>query len=194
MKRKYTKKASPSFSPYPYPVVKQSDETPRQRPTSSVRNANTVKTNVKQAPAEKEDYIIKRSTEAALIYDELAADFDVAAAFKGAEEWIPTFDSFNRKPSVRVQWRGHPLKIKHMPYYDRLHRDEASIAATLRLTPEQYLKCKWALILAAKNAYETKSLFRKSEAQKVCCIDVNKTSVLWNAFGKLGWLGPMWPQ
>lgn len=81
-----------------------------------------------------------------------------------------------------------------MPYFDKLHAGEVTIAATLRLTPEQYLKCKWALVLAAKDAYETNALFRKSEAQKVCCIDVNKTSVLWNAFGKLGWLGSNWPQ
>lgn len=81
-----------------------------------------------------------------------------------------------------------------MPYFEKLHSGEATIAATLRLTPEQYLKCKWALVLAAKDAYENNTPFRKSEAQKVCCIDVNKTSVLWNAFGKLGWLGSNWPQ
>lgn len=81
-----------------------------------------------------------------------------------------------------------------MPYFEKLHPGEATIASTLRLTPEQYLKCKWALVLAAKEAHETNQLFRKSEAQKVCCIDVNKTSVLWHAFGKLGWLGKRWPQ
>lgn len=81
-----------------------------------------------------------------------------------------------------------------MPFFEKLHPGEASIAASLRLMPGQYLKCKWALVLAAKHAYETKSMFRKSEAQKVCCIDVNKTSVLWNTFGKLGWLGPKWPH
>ncbi|KAI8371858.1 hypothetical protein BD560DRAFT_105797 [Blakeslea trispora] len=142
----------------------------------------------------EEELIVKKHTEAALVYDRLSADMSIATIFKGAEEWIPSYESFNRKPSVRVQWKGYPLKIKKMPYYEKLHRDEASMAATLRLTPEQFLKCKWALVLAAKEAYDTKSPFRKSEAQKVCCIDVNKTSVLWNAFGKLGWLGPMWPQ
>lgn len=81
-----------------------------------------------------------------------------------------------------------------MPFFEKLHAGEVSIAASLRLTPEQYLKCKWALVLAAKEASENNALFRKSEAQKVCCIDVNKTSVLWNAFGKLGWLGSKWPQ
>jgi hypothetical protein len=81
-----------------------------------------------------------------------------------------------------------------MEYFDRLHPGEATIAATLRLTPEQYIKCKRALILAAYEASENNSLFRKSEAQRVCCIDVNKTSALWNVFGKLGWLGTKWPR
>ncbi|KAI8970123.1 hypothetical protein BDF20DRAFT_990433 [Mycotypha africana] len=136
----------------------------------------------------------KSKTEAASMFDNLSVDCDPTTLFVGAEEWIPSDDVFNRRPHVRIQWKGSPLKIKNMPYYEKLHAGEAYIAATLRLTPEQYLKCKWALILAAKKAAEDNSLFRKSEAQKVCCIDVNKTSVLWNTFGKLGWLGSKWPQ
>jgi hypothetical protein len=156
----------------------------------------------------------KAKTDAALVYDNLSADSDQATLFRNSEEWIPSLEVFNRKPTVRISWKGKcliinyyrlhkrlksclkgsPLRIKHMPYFEKLHSGEATIAGTLRLTPEQYLKCKWALVLAAKHAYETKSMFRKSEAQKVCCIDVNKTSVLWNTFGKLGWLGSKWPQ
>ncbi|GAN11079.1 hypothetical protein MAM1_0466c10634 [Mucor ambiguus] len=136
----------------------------------------------------------KSGTGAAHIYENLSADCDQATLFLNSEEWIPSLEVFNRRPTIRVSWKGSPLKIKTMPYYDKLHPGEATIAATLRLTPEQYLKCKWALVLAAKEADETGALFRKSEAQKVCCIDVNKTSVLWNAFGRLGWLGSKWPQ
>ncbi|KAL9538817.1 hypothetical protein MBANPS3_010660 [Mucor bainieri] len=146
-------------------------------------------------PAEPSTEFIKKSgTGAAHIFENLSADCDQAALFLNSEEWIPSLEVFNRRPTIRVSWKGSPLKIKTMPYYDKLHPGEATIAATLRLTPEQYLKCKWALVLAAKEADETGSLFRKSEAQKVCCIDVNKTSVLWNAFGRLGWLGSKWPQ
>ncbi|KAG2206865.1 hypothetical protein INT47_007622 [Mucor saturninus] len=136
----------------------------------------------------------KAKTSEAYIYDTLSADWDQAAVFLNNEHWIPNVDVFNRRPMVRISWKGSPLKIRNMPYFEKLHAGEVTIAATLRLTPEQYLKCKWALILAAKDASENNTLFRKSEAQKVCCIDVNKTSVLWNAFGKLGWLGSKWPQ
>lgn len=166
------------------------------------------------AQTEQVEFTKKSGTGAAHIYDNLSADCDQATLFLDAEEWIPNLEVFNRKPTIRVSWKGKlpkinvcnssvlsdsvyigsPLKIKTMPYFDKLHSGEVTIAATLRLTPEQYLKCKWALVLAAKEANETGALFRKSEAQKVCCIDVNKTSVLWNTFGRLGWLGSKWPQ
>ncbi|KAI8332156.1 hypothetical protein EDC96DRAFT_611899 [Choanephora cucurbitarum] len=177
------------FSPEKKKVASRPQSTITPQYVDSIQQYSTKNTSL-----EKEDLIAKRSTEAALLYDRLNAEMDINVVFRGAEEWIPSYEPLNRKPTVRVQWKGHPLKIKKMPYYEKLHRNEASMAAILRLTPEQFLKCKWALILAAKEAYDTKSLFRKSEAQKVCCIDVNKTSALWNAFGKLGWLGPMWPQ
>ncbi|OBZ89449.1 hypothetical protein A0J61_02510 [Choanephora cucurbitarum] len=175
--------------------LEKKEVVPRQQPTITAQDVDSIQQDsIKNTSLEKEDFIAKKSTEAALLYDRLSAEMDINVVFKGAEEWIPSYEPLDRKPAVRVQWKGHPLKIKKMPYYEKLHRNEASMAAILRLTPEQFLKCKWALILAAKDAYDTKSLFRKSEAQKVCCIDVNKTSALWNAFGKLGWLGPMWPQ
>lgn len=148
-----------------------------------------------QQQSEEDTQTIKKAkTSAAYIYDNLSADMDQSVVFKDCEEWIPKLDVLDRRPHVRISWKGSPLKIRNMPYFEKLHAGEVTIAATLRLTPEQYLKCKWALVLAAKEASENNTLFRKSEAQKVCCIDVNKTSVLWNAFGKLGWLGSKWPQ
>ncbi|ORZ21619.1 hypothetical protein BCR42DRAFT_407939 [Absidia repens] len=104
--------------------------------------------------------------------------------------WRPLWESIDKKPSVRVVWKGSPLSIHSLPYYDHLHPKEKTMASTLRLTPEQYLKCKRALILSAQVFYEHGMQFRKSDAQKVCRIDVNKTSCLWGAFNRLGWLLP----
>ncbi|KAI8097232.1 Homeodomain-like protein [Halteromyces radiatus] len=104
--------------------------------------------------------------------------------------WIPLWESFDNRPSIRVIWKGSPLSIQHLPYYQQLHTNEQSIASTLRLTPEQYLKCKRALILSAKVFHQHGLPFRKSDAQKVCRIDVNKTSCLWGAFNRLGWFYP----
>lgn len=77
-----------------------------------------------------------------------------------------------------------------MPYYDLLHPGEVVIASTLRLTPEQYLKCRRSLVLAAQDFDGMDLAFRKSDAQKCVRIDVNKTSTLWSIFSRLGWFKP----
>ncbi|KAG1471142.1 hypothetical protein G6F56_002294 [Rhizopus delemar] len=138
--------------------------------------------------------VSKSMKDDAQFFDHATADDDIAILFKGKEDWIPKPDVFENRASIRIAWKGSPLKIQSMPYFEKLHVGEVPIAATLRLTPEQYLKCKYALILAAHKATEENTMFRKSEAQKACCIDVNKASVLWKVFGKLGWLGTKWPN
>ncbi|KAG0334957.1 hypothetical protein BG000_007922 [Podila horticola] len=89
-----------------------------------------------------------------------------------------------------VFWRGQPLSVVGKPGYDQLHPHEALIASTLRLSPAQYLSCKKTLILASRQFYAVKGgkQFRKSDAQKLCRIDVNKTSQLWEVFARIGWL------
>jgi len=85
---------------------------------------------------------------------------------------------------------GQPLSVIGKPGYDQLHPHEAQIASTLRLSPAQYLSCKKTLILASRQFYAVKGgkQFRKSDAQKLCRIDVNKTSQLWEVFARIGWL------
>ncbi|RUS20059.1 hypothetical protein BC937DRAFT_86479 [Endogone sp. FLAS-F59071] len=93
---------------------------------------------------------------------------------------------------LKIVWKGTPLEIQEMPHYHLLHPAEAHIASTLRLTPIQYIKCRNTLVQAAR-AYVRRGLpFRKSDAQKLCRVDVNKTSRLWGIFGGLGWFGDDW--
>ncbi|CAG8674630.1 865_t:CDS:2, partial [Dentiscutata erythropus] len=74
----------------------------------------------------------------------------------------------------KVNWKGQPLTISHLPHYNSLHSKEAHVASTLRLTPVQYLTSKNTLVSSARR-YTQKSLpFRKSDAQKLLRIDVNK--------------------
>ncbi|KAG0266867.1 hypothetical protein BG011_000482 [Mortierella polycephala] len=93
-------------------------------------------------------------------------------------------------PPPKVIWKGTPLSVKGRPGYEQLHAYEEYIASTLRLSPAQYLSCKRTLILASRqyHANPNGKQFRKSDAQKLCRIDVNKTSRLWEAFAKIGWL------
>ncbi|KAG0046151.1 hypothetical protein BGZ83_008657 [Gryganskiella cystojenkinii] len=94
------------------------------------------------------------------------------------------------KNPPRVIWKGQPLSVVGKPGFDQLHPHEEYIAATLRLSPAQYLTCKRTLILASREylAKPDGKQFRKSDAQKLCRIDVNKTSRLWEVFAKIGWL------
>ena len=43
------------------------------------------------------------------------------------------------KANPRINWKGQPLSISHLPHYGSLHPKEAIVASTLRLTPVQYL-------------------------------------------------------
>ncbi|ORZ00121.1 Homeodomain-like protein [Syncephalastrum racemosum] len=171
--RQHTVKKSPSLPPSPTPSVTVN----RKRSASNCSASKEVK---------------KSKTDAAAAYDRV--DLSVPDHEVFAEGWMPDMGVFDKKPGVRVIWKGSPLNVQNMPYYERLHPGEVTIASTLRLNPEQYLKCKRTLVLAAQAAHCSQSPFRKSDAQKLCRIDVNKVSTLWSVFGRLGWLGPDWPN
>ncbi|KAF9561735.1 hypothetical protein EC968_005612 [Mortierella alpina] len=91
-------------------------------------------------------------------------------------------------PLPLVQWKGSPLDISQAPGFSKLHSHEVYVASTLRLTPAVYLSCKQTLVSASRGYAKTGKLFRKSDAQKLCKIDVNKTSKLWEVFARFGWL------
>ncbi|CAJ0633256.1 5875_t:CDS:2, partial [Entrophospora sp. SA101] len=74
----------------------------------------------------------------------------------------------------RIIWKGQPLQISHLPKYDILHPKEAEVASILRLTPIQYLTAKHTLVSASRKYAASSFEFRKSDAQKLLRIDVNK--------------------
>ncbi|KAG0232050.1 hypothetical protein BGW42_008483 [Actinomortierella wolfii] len=88
----------------------------------------------------------------------------------------------------KVFWKGTSLPVEGKPGAERLHPHEAYIASTLRLSPAQYLLCKKTLILASREFQANHKVFRKTDAQKLCHVDVNKASKLWEVFTKIGWL------
>lgn len=158
--------------------------TDSQSSTTSSSSTTAAPSSHKQ---QSDRHIKKARTDAAMAYDKL--DLSVADTLVYDHNWIPNKDALNHK--VKVNWKGGPMKgFESMPYYDILDSRETYIPFTLRLTPEQYLKCKRSLILGAQQASKEHKPFRKSDAQKLCRIDVNKVSELWNVFSKLGWFSP----
>lgn len=53
------------------------------------------------------EFVKKSGTGAAHIYDNLSADCDQATLFRNSEEWIPSLEVFNRRPTIRVSWKGN---------------------------------------------------------------------------------------
>jgi hypothetical protein len=88
----------------------------------------------------------------------------------------------------KIKWKSKPISIIQLPYYKYLHPKEAHIATTLRLTPHQYLLAKYILISSARTAMKNSLPFRKSDAQKLLRIDVNKASKLWEWFVQTKWI------
>ncbi|KAI8391634.1 uncharacterized protein BYT42DRAFT_557553 [Radiomyces spectabilis] len=176
------------------PPVSQSnsDSLPQKRKIEEDDEAQEIQDDQMTTPRvthiSNDRHIKKAMTDAAAVYDRIDLSLSDEAVME--PQWVPSLEVFDNRPPVRVVWKGSPLPINHLPYYERLHPGEVAIASTLRLTPEQYLKCKRTLVLAAQDFARHGMSFRKSDAQKFCRIDVNKTSTLWCAFNRLGWFVP----
>ncbi|CAG8450667.1 7904_t:CDS:1 [Funneliformis mosseae] len=90
--------------------------------------------------------------------------------------------------NINIKWKGQPLNIHHLTHYPWLHPKEAHVTSILRLTPVQYLTSKYILISSARRYVEKNLPFRKSDAQKLLRIDVNKASKLWEFFQQIKWI------
>ena len=73
-------------------------------------------------------------------------------------------------------------KLKHL-----LHDEELKLASALRLDCATYLTSKRRIFKRCLECIFIGKVFRKTDAQKACNIDVNKASKLWTAFYEAGW-------
>lgn len=58
----------------------------------------------------------KAKTNAAYIYDNLSADCDPLLLFQNHQEWIPKLEVFNKRPMVRISWKGKAV-VKFVKFY-----------------------------------------------------------------------------
>ncbi|KAJ1925385.1 hypothetical protein LPJ71_000198 [Coemansia sp. S17] len=78
------------------------------------------------------------------------------------------------------------MDVSGYPKVELLATAEKECCSILRLFPEQYLGMKLSLVRAGRTL--PKGTFKKRDAQKLCRVDVNKTSKVFEWFCKLGWI------
>lgn len=85
---------------------------------------------------------------------------------------------------VRRLRHGNPLNVSNMEMADQISREEVQICRYVRIPPKAYLNAKTILVEhGSKHGF-----FKKSAAQKLLHIDVNKTGKLYDYFTAMEWL------
>ncbi|KAJ2607349.1 hypothetical protein H4S08_004859, partial [Coemansia sp. RSA 1365] len=87
-----------------------------------------------------------------------------------------------------VKWnKADPIDISEKPMADKLAAAERHCCSVLRILPEQYLTIKQTLLKESQNRLPL-GTFKKRDAQRLCRIDVNKTSKIYEWYVSMGWL------
>jgi len=79
---------------------------------------------------------------------------------------------------------GAPIDVTFFPGSDLLTDEEFEVCCVLRLTPQQYFASRKTLV----ENHRRIGFYRKSAAQKMLKIDVNKTGKLYDFFQENRWL------
>ncbi|KAK9761812.1 hypothetical protein K7432_013014 [Basidiobolus ranarum] len=137
---------------------------PSKKDNQEIRNVHKQTTNTHKLNSDK----LKKLLDATLEDDIVTPPIDKRVAGKS-----------------KVIWKGVPLDISRHPLYSTLLPEEADVASILRLKPDQYLTIKRVILHESR----LKAQFRKTDAQRMCRVDVNKTGKVWDWFHDIGWLG-----
>ncbi|KAJ2341053.1 hypothetical protein GGF43_006260, partial [Coemansia sp. RSA 2618] len=82
------------------------------------------------------------------------------------------------RPRSTVKWnKADPINISTAPMHEKLARAERHCCSVLRLMPEQFLSIK--MLLLKEGLSRPPGSFKKRDAQRLCRIDVNKTSKIY---------------
>jgi hypothetical protein len=99
----------------PYVIV--TTPTPAVIPEETINEKAMVTTTIDQVklpeePLQEEAQTIKKAkTSAAYVYDSVTAETDQSELFMNNEEWIPKLEVFDRRPTVRIQWKGNCITL-----------------------------------------------------------------------------------
>lgn len=115
-----------------------------------------------------------------LLIDESIPDFS-----PDAQATLP-----NNAKCLKIEWKGQPMDLTNDPNLTKykLHPAEIHLASILRLPVAVYMDSKRRFFFEKVQKIKAGKMFRRTDAQKACRIDVNKASRLFAAFEKVGWL------
>lgn len=102
-------------------------------------------------------------------------------ALSQRQEW---YEAILRKRRNGSSKAGMPLDITAAPGSSLLDESEFEVCSSLRLYPIQYFQSRDTLV----RNYTLRGFYKKSAAQKMLHIDVNKTGKLYDYFVSRGWM------
>lgn len=107
-------------------------------------------------------------------------------SYGNAAAGSPSSSSGRQKSSSQLKTpkKPKPLDISHEEGVEQLNEEEYSLCTSIRVLPTVYFQAKRVLIQHAK----TNGFYKKSGAQKLLRIDVNKIGKLYDYFYSKGWL------
>ncbi|ODV61246.1 SWIRM domain-containing protein ASCRUDRAFT_34499, partial [Ascoidea rubescens DSM 1968] len=109
--------------------------------------------------------------------------------WESVPDFCPSLSTLpNNSKCLKTEWKGQPMNIDNDPLINKLHPAEVVLASILRLPCNLYLDSKRRLFAEKVCRLKKGLLFRRTDAQKACRIDVNKASRLFAAYEKIGWL------
>lgn len=112
--------------------------------------------------------------------------------FNSIPDYCPALSSLIGCGNLEIDWNYRPRDLDNDPHASLLHPVELRLAEILRLDCATYLTSKRRIFQRRLECFRVGKKFLKTDAQRACKIDVNKTSRLWIAFRKVGWLRKGW--
>lgn len=120
----------------------------------------------------------------------LAAEDNMPSYLRVGQSFTDENDIYQVIPSMNkstVKWnKADPIDVTNKPMADRLAVAETHCCSVLRILPEQYMSIKHILLKEGRNRQP--GSFKKRDAQRLCRIDVNKTSRIYEWYVYMGWL------
>ncbi|KAK9242662.1 hypothetical protein V1506DRAFT_546870 [Lipomyces tetrasporus] len=107
-------------------------------------------------------------------------------------DFCPPQSSLDGTKGMRTDWKGNAMDLSDDPDRHLVHPYELQLASVLRLPCAMYLDSKKRIF--AERVFRARKglLFRRTDSQKACRIDVNKATRLFVAFEKVGWFDDKW--